>query len=80
MQSASAHRASAGHLSQSELDWAYARRALARGETSDAVISAIAEYRRGEKSDALYYATLTVRKAAESLGERETRTGSLPER
>ena len=80
VQSASAHRASAGRLSQSELDWAYARRALARGETSEAVISAIAEYRRGEKSDALYYATLTVRKAAESLGERETRTGSLPER
>jgi hypothetical protein len=34
--------------SQSELDWAFAKRALARGESPDVVIAAIASYRRFE--------------------------------
>ena len=72
MQSANPRRVPAGHLSQSELDWAYARRALTRGETPEAVIGAIAEHRRGDKPDAIYYATLTVRKAALSLTESQT--------
>ena len=55
------------HRSQSELDWAYAKRALARGEPPESVIAAIADYRRGEKPDPEYYASLTVRKAADSL-------------
>jgi hypothetical protein len=55
------------HISQSELDWAYAKRALARGEPPESVIAAIAEYRRSEKPDPEYYASLTVRKAAYSL-------------
>jgi len=70
-----------GHLSQSELDWAYAKRALSRGESPDSVIAAIANYRRGEKSDPEYYAQLTVRKAAASLGNQSARAAdSSPER
>jgi len=34
-------------ISQSERDWAYARRALARGDSRETVAAAIAEYRRG---------------------------------
>jgi hypothetical protein len=56
-----------GHRSQSERDWAYARRALSRGEQPDAVVAAIARFRRGAKHDVQYYAELTVRKAAQSL-------------
>jgi len=58
---------SSGAKSQSESDWAYARRALARGEPEASVISAIAKFRQGEKPDAQYDAELTVRKAAASL-------------
>ncbi len=61
-------RAPRGHLSQSERDWAYARRALSRGESPESVASAIARYRQGEKPDVEYYARLTVQKAAASLG------------
>lgn len=56
-----------GQMSQSELDWAYAKRALARGEPTESVIAAIAEYRRSEKFDPEYYARLTVHKAAHHL-------------
>jgi hypothetical protein len=57
----------AGHLSQSEFDWAYAKRALSRGDSPESVIAAIANYRRSDKSDPEYYARLTVRKAAQDL-------------
>ena len=74
-------RLRSGQLSQSELDWAYAKRALSRGEPADSVIAAIANYRRGDKPDPEYYAQLTVRKAAASLGSREIRpSDSVPER
>jgi hypothetical protein len=63
----SKHRATSGAISQSERDWAYAKRALARGEPEDAVIAAIASYRRYDKHNPHYYAELTVRKAAESI-------------
>lgn len=55
-------------LSQSERDWAYAQRALARGESPEAVTAAIAQYRRDEKANVTDYAERTVRKAASSLG------------
>jgi len=69
-------------LSQSERDWAYAKRALARGERQEAVVAAIASYRRFDKPSPQYYAELTVRKAAESLNaERcETQGNGAPER
>jgi hypothetical protein len=54
---------SSGHRSQSEADWAYAKRALARGDSADQVIQRIADYRSEDKADPLYYARLTVIKA-----------------
>ena len=53
----------AGHRSQSEADWAYAKRALARGDKPDDVIHRIADYRADDKSDPEYYARHTVSKA-----------------
>jgi hypothetical protein len=61
------HENTSGAKSQSESDWAYARRALARGEPESAVISTIEKFREGDKHNAHYYAELTVRKAAASL-------------
>ena len=55
------------HRSQSERDWAYARRALARGEDPETVIELIAQFRAGEKSDPHYYARLTLTKAQSGL-------------
>jgi hypothetical protein len=63
----SKQRATSGAISQSERDWAYAKRALARGEPEDAVIAAIASYRRYDKHNPQYYAEITVRKAAADL-------------
>jgi hypothetical protein len=54
------------HTSQSERDWAYAKRALARGDDPEAVIQRIADYRSADKDDPDYYARHTVMKA---LGE-----------
>jgi hypothetical protein len=65
-----APRLSAGRRSQSEADWAYARRALARGEKAEEVVERIATYRSRDKPDPLYYARLTVDKALSSLGPR----------
>jgi hypothetical protein len=62
-------RESAGQaLSQSEHDWAFAKRALARGDDPEVVIQQIADHRSGEKSNPLYYARLTVTKALAELG------------
>jgi hypothetical protein len=69
-----------GRRSQSERDWAFARRALSRGEHPEAVVAAIASFRRGEKHDVQYYAELTVRKAAQSLDRDARQEGSGPDR
>jgi hypothetical protein len=53
--------------SQSEHDWAYAKRALARGDDPEEVIRRIADYRSEDKHDPEYYARLTVSKAQEEL-------------
>lgn len=59
--------AASGHAnSQSERDWAYAKRALARGDDASAVIAAIAAY-RPDKPNPNYYAEHTVRKALTAL-------------
>jgi len=58
-----AGQGASGHKSQSEADWAYARRALARGDDPEDVIRRIADYRADDKHDPLYYARLTVVKA-----------------
>ena len=55
------------HKSQSEHDWAYAKRALARGDDPELVIRRIADYRAEEKDDPDYYARYTVTKAQAEL-------------
>jgi len=55
------------HKSQSEHDWAYARRALARGDDPEVVIQRIADYRSADKADPHYYARHTVTKAQADL-------------
>jgi RepB DNA-primase from phage plasmid len=49
--------------SQSERDWAFAKRALARGHDPEEITRKIALYRDRDKSDPEYYARLTVTKA-----------------
>ena len=51
------------NLSQSEHDWAFAKRALSRGVDPEDVIRQIAQHRAHDKPDPLYYARLTVQKA-----------------
>jgi RepB DNA-primase from phage plasmid len=55
------------HKSQSEHDWAYAKRALARGDDPEVVIQRIADYRADDKDDPNYYARRTVTKAQAAL-------------
>ena len=57
----------ADHKSQSEHDWAYANRALARGDNPEVVIQRIADYRAADKDDPNYYARRTVTKAQAEL-------------
>ena len=61
-----------GHRSQSEADWAYANRALARGDSAEEVIQKIADYRAEDKADPEYYARLTVTKAQAQLHRDES--------
>ena len=58
---------SSDHKSQSEYDWAYAKRALARGDDPELVIRRIADYRSEDKADPHYYARHTVTKAQTEL-------------
>jgi DNA primase RepB-like protein len=55
------------NLSQSEHDWAFAKRALARGDDPEVVIQRIADYRSQDKTDPIYYARHTVMKAQAEL-------------
>jgi len=52
---------------QSEHDWAYAKRALARGDDPELIIQRIADYRSEDKADPNYYARHTVAKAQAQL-------------
>ncbi len=60
-------RLPSGHRSQSEADWAYAKRTLARGDAPEDVMRRIADYRADDKADPAYYARLTVIKAQRAL-------------
>jgi hypothetical protein len=73
-------RGAARGLSQSERDWAYAKRALARGDSPQQVINAISGFRRGEKTDVIDYAQRTVRKAQVSLASNELHPNMPPNR
>jgi RepB DNA-primase from phage plasmid len=61
-------------LSQSEHDWAFAKRALARGDDPEVVIQRIADYRAYDKDDPNYYARHTVMKAKAALDSAVTKT------
>jgi len=78
------------HKSQSEHDWAYAKRALARGDDPELIIQRIADYRADGKDDPNYYARHTVMKAQAALdsaakkapdeaGSRSQQTAVVPE-
>lgn len=68
----------AGHRSQSEADWAYAKRALVRGDDPEIIVQRIADYRADDKGDPLYYARHTVQKAQAELSSRRG-TGAVAE-
>ena len=55
------------NLSQSEHDWAFAKRALVRGDAPELVIKRIADFRSNDKADPDYYARHTVQKAQAEL-------------
>ena len=57
--------APAGDITQSERDWAFAKRALARGDDPEEIIRRIADYRGEEKHPS--YARYTVEKAQAAL-------------
>ncbi len=64
-------------LSQSEHDWAFAKRALARGDDPEVVIRCIADYRAEEKHP--NYARHTVEKARAALNSKRRDVQSQPE-
>jgi hypothetical protein len=71
-ETARSHRApGTSTLSQSEHDWAYAKRAVGRGDEPEEIVRRIADFRAGDKPDPEYYARHTVAKAQAEL-ERET--------
>jgi hypothetical protein len=74
-----ARRMPSGHRSQSEADWAYAKRALARGDSPEEIIRKIADYRAYDKADPDYYARLTVTKASAELVRYQSVTGQSPD-
>jgi RepB DNA-primase from phage plasmid len=61
---------SRSNLSQSEHDWAFAKRALARGDKPEEVIRQIAQHRAIDKPNPEYYARHTVEKAQAELNQR----------
>ena len=65
-------------LSQSEHDWAYAKRTLARGVDPEEVIRNIADFRSQDKHDPQDYARRTVVKAQAELNARKRQTTLLP--
>jgi len=66
-ETARTHGAPSTTLSQSEHDWAYAKRALARGDDPEEIIRRIADFRAEDKSSPRYYARHTVMKAQAEL-------------
>jgi RepB DNA-primase from phage plasmid len=68
----SGRRLPRGHKSQSEQDWAYAKRALTRGDEVEEVIRRIADFRAVDKPNPEYYARQTVTKAQADLTQRAT--------
>src|ERR1700688_1515174 len=67
-------RAPDSTLSQSEHDWAYAKRALARGDEPDEIIRRIADFRSEDKPSPEYYARHTVMNAQAELQSKAAST------
>jgi hypothetical protein len=88
MRTASSRQASSARqpLSQSEHDWAYAKRSLAKGIPADEVARQIADFRRHDKHNPEDYARRTVEKAqtqlyaAKQLSDSGSQTGLPHER
>jgi hypothetical protein len=59
-----------GGLSQSEHDWAFAKRALARGDDPEEIIRQILQHRATDKANPKYYARRTVEKAQAEMERR----------
>jgi len=66
------------NLSQSEHDWAFAKRALARGEDPEEVIRQIAYHRATDKSNPQDYARRTVTKAQAELQNNRLTLEGIP--
>lgn len=66
-------------LSQSEHDWAYAKRSLAKGVLPEEVIRQIAAFRAHDKHDPEDYARRTVEKAQRQLPEAKRLSDSDPQ-
>ena len=73
-ETARSHRAPGSTLSQSEHDWAYAKRALARGDEPDEIIRRIADFRSEDKPSPEYYARHTVMNAQAELQSKAAST------
>lgn len=71
----SGSRVSGAVLSQSEHDWAYAKRALARGDDPEEIIRSIADFRTEDKPSPEYYARHTVSKAQADLQRQAASSG-----
>ena len=69
------HRAPGTTFSQSEHDWAYAKRALARGDDAEEIIRRIADFRTQDKPNPEYYARHTVEKAHAELVKQKENNG-----
>lgn len=63
------------NLSQTEHDWAFAKRALARGDDPEEVMQRIAQHRAADKSDPEDYARRTVTKAQTDLDGKHDKSG-----
>jgi hypothetical protein len=68
------------NLSQSEHDWAFAKRALARGDDPEEVMQRIAQHRAAEKSNPEDYARRTVTKAQAKLADKREESDPPGER
>jgi hypothetical protein len=66
-------------LSQSEHDWAFAKRALRRGDDPETVIQRIADFRAADKPNPNYYARHTVANALADLDTNKPGTKAPPD-
>jgi hypothetical protein len=66
------------HITQSERDWAYVKKALANGAEPEELMAQLAESRANDKPNPEYYARLTVNKALADLRIRDAPRSASP--